>query len=62
MEERKIDWSKYRRTVGNEELARHGMSQSEKERHPTFFQRKQEQEGRSNWSGGVFGGRVSQSR
>jgi hypothetical protein len=61
MEERKIDWSKYRRTVENDEIDRQQkIPPSKKE--PTFFQRKQEQEGRSNWSGGVFGGRVNHSR
>jgi hypothetical protein len=63
MEDKKIDWSQYRRIAGNEEVARHkGMPQSEREKHPTYFERKTEQEGRSNFSGGVFGGRVDRSR
>ncbi len=63
MEDKKIDWSKYRRTAESDELARHqGMPQSAREKHPTFFERKTEQEGRSTWSGGVFGGRVDRSR
>ena len=36
--------------------------QAEIEKSPTQYERKQEQEGRSNWSGGVFAGRVSHSR
>ena len=36
--------------------------QTEIERRPTFFQKQQEQEGRSNWSGGVWGGRQDRSR
>jgi hypothetical protein len=63
MEDKKIDWSQYRRVAENEEVARHkGMPQSVREKHPSFFQKQQEQEGRSNWSGGVFGGRVDRSR
>ena len=30
--------------------------QGEVERHPTYFQRSQEREGRSEWSGGSMGG------
>ena len=63
MQEKKIDWTQYRSKAGNEEIARQqGMPQSEREKNPTFFERKNEQEGRSNWSGGVFGGRVGHSR
>jgi hypothetical protein len=59
----KIDFSRYRRTAENEEVARQqGLPQSEQEKRPTFFQRQQEQEGKSTWSGGVFGGRVDRSR
>lgn len=36
--------------------------QAEIEKNPTQYERKQEQEGNSNWSGGVFAGRVSHSR
>ena len=63
MAERKIDWSHYRRVVENEEIARqHGMPQSVREKNPTFFERKNEQEGRSSFSGGVWGGRQDRSR
>lgn len=63
MDEKKIDWSKYRRTVENEEIARqHGMPQGEREKRPTFTERKNEQENSSNWSGGVWGGRQDRSR
>jgi hypothetical protein len=63
MEDKKIDWSQYRRVAENEETARHkAISQSAREQHPSFFQKRQEQEGRSSWSGGVFGGRVDRSR
>jgi hypothetical protein len=36
--------------------------QAEIEKYPTPYERKQEQEGRSNWTGGVFAGRVSHYR
>jgi uncharacterized cupin superfamily protein len=68
VEEKKIDFSRYRRTAENNEVERAQnpqqqlRPQSEIERHPTFFQRKQEQEARSNWSGGVWGGRQDRSR
>jgi hypothetical protein len=63
MEEKKIDWSQYRRVFENEEVARqHGMPQNVKEANPTFFERKQEQENRSGFSGGVWGGRQDRSR
>src|SRR5262249_41272680 len=36
--------------------------QAERERNPSSFERRQEQEGKSNWSGGVWAGRVDRSR
>jgi len=63
MDEKKIDFSRYRRTAESEEVARQQVRpQNEQERHPTFFEKKQEQENRSNWSGGVWGGRQDRSR
>jgi hypothetical protein len=67
MENKKIDFSRYRRPVEIDEFERqltstlHIRGQDEIERHPTFFRRQQEQEGRSNWSGGVWGGRGGHS-
>jgi hypothetical protein len=68
MEDKKIDFSRYRRGAENDEVEwaqkpqQQLRPQTEIERHPTFFQKKQEQEGRSNWSGGVWGGRQDRSR
>jgi hypothetical protein len=63
MEEKKIDWSQYRRIYENGDIARSmGMPQNEREKNLTAYERKSEQEGRSNWSGGVWGGRVDRSR
>lgn len=63
MEDKKIDWSQYRRVAENDEIAREkGMPQSSREKHVSFFERKNEQEQKSTWSGGVFGGRVDRSR
>jgi hypothetical protein len=64
MEDKKIDFSRYRRTAENDEVERlqNPRPQNEVERRPTFFQKQQEQEGRSNWSGGVWGGRLDRSR
>jgi hypothetical protein len=61
-----IDFSRYRRTAESE-VERQGPDpqlrpRADIERNPTFFQRQQEQEGKSTWSGGVFGGRVDRSR
>jgi len=67
MSEKRIDFSRYRRLHGNDEFERklspalHVRAQDEIERAPSFFQRQQEQEGRSNWSGGVWGGRGGHS-
>jgi len=63
MDNEKIDWTQYRRKFENEDIARsQGMPQSVREKNPTFFERKQEQENRSTWSGAVFGGRQERSR
>ena len=68
MSEKTIDFSRYRRNAENDEVERlqnprHQLRpQHEQERHPTSFQRQQEQEGRSNWSGGIWGGRQDRSR
>ena len=63
MEKEKIDWSQYRRVMENEDIARSlGKPQAERERNPTFFERKAEQEGRSSMAGGVWAGRLDRSR
>jgi hypothetical protein len=67
MDEKKIDFRRYRRTAESDEVERQQnpqqlRPQNEIERRPTFFQKQQEQEGKSTWSGGVFGGRVDRSR
>jgi hypothetical protein len=40
----------------------HLRAQAEIERYPTYTQKQAEVENRSNWSGGVWGGRVDRSR
>jgi hypothetical protein len=65
MDEKKIDFARYRRMAESEVERQQGPTpqlrpQAEIERHPTFFQRQKEQE--STLSGGVFGGRVDRSR
>jgi hypothetical protein len=68
MAEKAIDFSRYRRMAESDEVERQQnprqqlRPQNDQERHPTFFQKQQEQEGRSNWSGGVWGGRQDRSR
>jgi hypothetical protein len=68
MEDKKIDFSRYRRSAESDEVerAQHPQQQlrpqAEIERHPTFFQKRQEQDGHSNWSGGIWGGRVDRSK
>lgn len=59
----KIDISKFLRSIPqNEEVCRQNTPQrgtrpqAEKERAPDYFQRAQEREGRSEWSGGAWGG------
>jgi len=59
-----VDFSRFTgsRTAENDEVARRQnpqqqlRPQSEIEARPTYFQRSQEREGRSEWSGGTFGG------
>src|ERR1700723_1052762 len=68
MAEKTVDFSRFTRTAETSEVARQQeprqqlRSQAEIERNPTSYQRQQEQEGKSNWSGGVWGGRVDRSR
>jgi hypothetical protein len=68
MENKKIDFSLYRRSAESSDIERAQnpqpqlRPQSEVERHPTFFQRQKEQSAQSNWSGGIWGGRVDRSR
>ncbi len=56
------DFSKYTRSSIEDEATRaqmpeaHLRPQAEKERAPDYFQRQQEREGRSEWSGGSMGG------
>jgi len=59
--ERQIDFSRFTRTAENSEVARQQQPQPQP-RQPVFFQQKQEQENRSNWSGGIWAGRVDRSR
>jgi hypothetical protein len=59
-----IDFSSFTgsRTAENDEVARHQSPQpqlrpqAEIEARPTYFQKSQERDGRSEWSGGTFGG------
>ena len=59
-----IDFSRYTgvRSAESDEVARQQdprqqlRAQPEVERHPTYFQKAQECEGRSEWSGGSMGG------
>ena len=66
--EKEIDFSRFTRAAENSEVARQHeprqqlRPQAEIERNPTYFQKRQEQENKSNWSGGVWGGRVDRSR
>ena len=58
MEDRKIDFSRYRRAAdNNSEVERQLHPEPHQERQPTFFQRSQERErGDSSWSGSSMGG------
>jgi hypothetical protein len=59
-----VDFSRFTgiRTAENDEVARQQnpqqqlRPQAEIEARPTYFQKSQEREGRSEWSGGTFGG------
>jgi len=67
-EDTKIDIAKYllgsRAAAESQEVSRQihpergTRPQSEKERAPDYFQRQQERDGRSEWSGGSMGGGV----
>jgi len=52
------------RAAENSEVARQQATrpQPEIDKNPSYFQRRQEQENKSTWSGGVWGGRVDRSR
>lgn len=58
----RIDYSRFTGGSQSEEVARHLdprrelRNPAEKERSPDYFQRSQEREGRSEWSGGNMGG------
>jgi hypothetical protein len=68
MAENTVDFSRFTRAAETAEVARQQeprqqlRSQAEIERNPTYYQIRQEQENKSNWSGGVWGGRVDRSR
>jgi hypothetical protein len=66
MAERQIDFSRFTRSVPLPDIAREIQPQlrpqAERERNPSSFERRQEQEGKSNWTGGVWAGRVDRSR
>ena len=58
----RIDYSRFTGVAEKGEAARqlsalqHPRSQTEIERNPSYFQKQQEQEGRSEWSGSYMGG------
>jgi hypothetical protein len=62
MADQHIDYSRYTGGVESEGVShqkhpeRHTLPQAEKERAPDYFQRSQERESRSEWSGGSMGG------
>jgi hypothetical protein len=61
MAEKEIDFSQFTGVDAGERLRsadprREKVSQAVRERVPDFFQRSQEREGRSEWSGGAMGG------
>jgi hypothetical protein len=66
--ERQINFSRFTRSAESDEVARQQeprqqlRAQADIERSPTYFQKRQEQENKSNWSGGIWGGRVDRSR
>lgn len=55
---KRIDYSRFTGVANKEEVTRqeHPRSQPEIERHPSYFQKQQEREGRSEWSGSYMGG------
>jgi hypothetical protein len=67
MAEKTIDFSRFTRSADEPEVSRQGpapqlRARIEIERSPTYHQVRAERENYSNWSGGVFGGRVDRSR
>jgi len=61
MADKIIDYSRFTGTEGAEVVRqidprRELRSQADKERVPDYYQRQQEREGRSEWSGGSMGG------
>ena len=59
--DKRIDYSQFTGVDAAEALRRvdprrEMLSQSVRERVPDYYQRQQEREGRSEWSGGSFGG------
>lgn len=61
MAEKVIDFSRFTGVDSAEAVRqidprRERLSQTDKERVPDYFQRQQEREGRSEWSGGNMGG------
>jgi hypothetical protein len=61
MADRQIDFSQFTGVDSAERLRgvdarRERISQRDRERVPDYFQRQQEREGRSEWSGGSMGG------
>jgi hypothetical protein len=60
-----IDFSRFTRSETPDiarEIQPQLRPQAERERNPSTFERRQEQEGKSNWTGGVWAGRVDRSR
>lgn len=67
MAEKTIDFSRFTRAAEEPEVSRQGPAPQlrpriEIERNPTYHQVRAERENYSNWSGGVFAGRVDRSR
>jgi hypothetical protein len=66
--ERQINFSRFTRAAENDEGTRQQeprqqlRAQAEIERNPSYYQVQREREGYSNFSGGVWGGRVDRSR
>ncbi len=63
--EKEINLARFTRAtaeVAKEQPEAQLRPRAEIEKHPTWFQVQAEKESRSNWSGGVFGGRVDRSR
>jgi hypothetical protein len=62
MTDRIIDYSRFTGAAESEDVSRQRLperetrKQAEKEYAPDYFQKRQEREGRSEWSGGSMGG------